>query len=193
MPAGSGKTMVLEAMASKLNGVYVYCDPTLTARELLARITGGARHQHNTAQRLQAAVSMFRSTDRPIFLDEAHTLPPGCFPVIRSLHDQARVPIIMAGAAEILHCVDDASLGGGQMASRCLTYNALERTLDTESHDPHHQGGRPLYSIEEVQALSENWCVRLVDGGLQIGLGAGLPGPLRHHPHRAAPSCSSRC
>ncbi len=86
-------------------------------------------------------VEKLKGTNRPVFLDEAHLLPPSCFGRIRSLHDQTGVPIIMAGTHEILRRINDRSNGKGQFASRCYQFNAMDMVVNAS--EPRRQGDRP--------------------------------------------------
>jgi DNA transposition AAA+ family ATPase len=171
MPAGSGKTMVLKALQDETRGAYVYCDEDLTPRSFLVAVakavdsrTGGSL---TSAGVKDLIIERMRGTNRPLILDEAHRLRPEVFPRIRSIHDQAEIPIIMAGTHQILHLIDDRGNGRGQMASRTLVYNALDHVYNAE--DPSgRKAGRALFSRDEVKALFASMKIKLASDAFEL-------------------------
>jgi len=169
-PSGSGKTMALEVMAEKYSGRLIYCTEDLTPKSLLVKIAkavGGATKKKNTAWLMDEVVEQLRGTRRPLFLDEAHRLPPNTLPRIRSIHDQAQVAIIMAGTHEILHQINDRSDGRGQFASRCLQYNCLEHVHNAEDPDTNRLG-RPLFTKDEIKQYLNNMQVRFAPDAIDM-------------------------
>jgi len=140
MPSGTGKTLVLELLAQELTGFYLYCDEDMTPRLFLrelARSVGAKVTNSDTAVSLKAKI-----VKRPVFSR------------IRSIHDRARVPIIMAGTDEIIPSIDDSANGRGQLTSRTMQYNALAKYYNAD--DPDGSGGTPLFTRDEIRKLYAN-------------------------------------
>lgn len=87
--------------------------------------------------------------------------------LIRSIYDQAGVPIVMAGTSDILPHVDDRTDGRGQFASRTLFCNIVEMVTDAE-----HGGGksevRDLFTVEEIAAFFATRKIRLTREALML-------------------------
>jgi len=171
IPSGCGKTMMLQILTEKLSGQYLYCDELLTPRSFLRALSEALdvrqRRGGAAAGIMRDIIDKLRGTNRPLFLDEAHRLPSAVFSVIRSIHDQAEVPIIMAGTEEIVVKVDDRSNNRGQMTSRCLRYNAMDHCIDGENPDPKRKG-KPLYTKKEIEALFASSNVRFDPEAFQM-------------------------
>lgn len=163
-PSGSGKSMVLEILCEKYRGRMIYCTPYLTGRSLLQAIAGAidAPRAGTRAELMHRIIERLRGTGRPLFFDEVQSLREDSLPCLRSIFDQAGVPIIMAGTAEILERINDRFDGRGQLASRCLQYNCLDGAMDVDRPGGGGGGrsGRPLFSREEVRAFLTNLHVR---------------------------------
>lgn len=169
-PAGSGKTKVLKILNEQFRGVYLYCDQQLTPREFLRSLAekmGRSSSKATKAELQRWIVKTLTGTNRVIFLDEAHQLG-AALNCVRSIHDQAQVPIVMAGTADILHHVDDRSDGRGQFASRCLFCNILDEIRNTESPDGSKSAGRDLFTLEEIRSFFEMKKMRLADDALDL-------------------------
>lgn len=178
-PSGSGKTMVLRVLADKYRGRYIYCTEDLSAKTFLVTLadavdaTVPVYRNRNRYELLKAIVERLRGTNRPIILDEAHRLPAEVLPRIRSIYDQAGVPIILAGAAAILDTINDRSDGRGQFASRCIQYSVLDHVTNAEGPDPDSRGargagGRPLFSQDEVRTFLDGLQVRFDPDGFRL-------------------------
>jgi DNA transposition AAA+ family ATPase len=175
-PSGSGKTMVLKVLADKYRGRYLYCTEHMRAGSLLKALgtlvevkknrgTGGMKSR---SEMLMQIVEKLAGTNRPLFLDEAHQLPRDAFPTVRAIHDQTQIPIIMAGAAEILDRINDRTQGRGQFASRCYQYNVLEHVANVEEDPNGSKLGRSLFSQEEIAKFLDNLEVKLERGGFEL-------------------------
>jgi len=75
-PAGSGKSLVLKALADETRGIYVYCQPNVTVRELLYKIAlalGYRADRRRPASRdcPPGSLNSFRGTKRRSISDEA--------------------------------------------------------------------------------------------------------------------------
>lgn len=169
-PAGSGKSIVAKVMAEEMNGFYIYADQDMTIKSFLDQLVvlTKANPKGATVDALKRAViDVLHESGRPIFVDEAQLMRPQLFSRLRSIHDQAKVPIIMLGAFEILSRIDDRASGRGQMARRTIQWNALEYFANVE--DPRGGSlGRPLYTIEQVKALFAHMPVKLTDAGMEM-------------------------
>ncbi len=168
-PSGSGKTMVLKAMERELRGILIYCTEALTPRELLLSLAHGMGKKTaagTEASLMRTVVDALRGTRRIILLDEAHQLKKA-IRCVRAIHDQAQVPIIMAGTSDILRFVDDRTDGRGQFSRRTLRCNLLDYVKNAE--DPNGtQAGRDLFSIEEIEAFFAMRQIRLADDAMRL-------------------------
>jgi len=157
MPSGAGKTMVLKLLAEQTNGVYLYVDEFMRPRaflQLLAKAIGLHRSTALSASELMhAIIERLKGTRRALYIDEAHRLPDKVFSACRSIYDQAGVTFIFAGAAAIVERVDDRANGSGQMASRCLFYDALAQVYNAGDPGSGTRAGRALFTLEEIKAL----------------------------------------
>jgi len=181
-PSGCGKTMVLKAMAEKMNGHYLYCHEDMTPAAFLhalAKAVGIASTAGSKWQISGGIIDKLRGTNRMIFLDEAHRLPRDAFARIRTVHDAAEVPMCLAGTHEILGRINDRANGAGQMSSRCMTYSVLEHVFNAEdtgggSGDSPGtggrkiRGGRQLFTVEEVKNFFASLSVRVSDDALRM-------------------------
>mgnify|MGYP006273769393 CR=1 FL=1 len=183
VPAGAGKTLVLETKTGETAGFYVYADEDDTAVKFLAKLARAVgidpeKPRRRTAADIKAAIiERISGTGRPIYIDEAHRLPPQCFGRVRSIHDQTGSPIVMAGTHDILNRIDDRAGSAGQMASRCLIWNALEHVINADRPDGGSALGRPLFTRDEVRKFLEQQKVKLSRDGFEMAWAlACLPG-----------------
>ncbi|MEM1445175.1 MAG: AAA family ATPase [Planctomycetota bacterium] len=177
-PAGSGKTKLMKLLADERSGPYVYCDQDLTPSALVFRLSEMVRAGVPLAGKLGGTngakarlINKLKGTERPIFLDEAHLLPPRTFAHLRSIFDQSGSPIIMTGAYDILERVDDRSTGQGQLARRCIIFNALEHFANVEGGGPSGDGeglGQPLYSLDDIRRVFEHMPLKLTEPALEM-------------------------
>jgi DNA transposition AAA+ family ATPase len=168
-PAGCGKSKVLKTLVDEMRGVYVYCDPDLTERELLYKIAVALGFKREIGTKIamrQYIIHSLAGTKRVIFLDEAQQLRRS-IRVVRSIYDQAEVPIIMAGTAEILQYIDDRADGRGQFSSRCIRYSVIESVHNAENPTGGRQG-RDLFTIEEIKKFFASKKIRLTTDGLRL-------------------------
>lgn len=174
-PAGCGKTMLLKILARDLNGAYIYCDQDITPSALMYKVAAAVRAESSHVQigglagMREAVINKLKGTDRPLFFDEAHLLKPSVFAGLRSLHDQAEVPLIFAGAHEILSRVDDRSTGRGQMQRRTFTCNVLEHFANLENDGgPGGKLGAPLYTEQDIERVFSYAPLKLTKGGIAL-------------------------
>lgn len=168
-PAGCGKTKVLRALTEEMRGVYLYCTDDMTPRGFLQSLAMacGCPHYGTRTALLRAIVEKLKGTKRIIFLDEAHQLAGKAIGAVRSVHDQAGVPIVMAGTADILQAINDRKDGRGQMSSRCLRFDVM--TMVTNAEDPDGtRARRDLFTVEEIRAFFGMHKMRIADDGMQM-------------------------
>lgn len=169
-PSGTGKTKVLQTLTKEMRGVYIAADRGhATPRGFLLTLSRAVdgRLSGNINVLLSSIVEKLKGTRRIIFLDEAHYLTP-VLSLIRSIYDQAGVPIVMAGTSDILPYVDDRTDGRGQFASRTLFCNILDSIVDVERGGGDKSEVRNLFSIEEVQAFFATRKIRLTREALML-------------------------
>jgi DNA transposition AAA+ family ATPase len=168
-PAGCGKTKVLKALTEELRGVYVYCDPNITERELLYKIACAVDWKRDIGTKvamLRHIIAKLQNTKRVIFLDEAQQLHRA-ISAVRSIFDQAEVGIIMAGTQEIMRYVDDRADGRGQFSSRCIRFNVLEEIRNAESPNG-GSAGRDLFTMEEIKKFFATRKIRLATDAMRL-------------------------
>jgi DNA transposition AAA+ family ATPase len=172
-PAGCGKTKVMKVLAEEMSGVYVYVDEGISERELLYKIGVALGYKGETKTRAyhrQFIIKSLLGTRRTIFLDEAQNLTRA-ISVVRSIYDQAEVPIVMVGTAEILDYIDDRADGRGQFSSRTIRYNVMESLRSAEG--PTDPSGanvrrRDLFTVEEIKQYFASKKIRLSTDGLHM-------------------------
>jgi DNA transposition AAA+ family ATPase len=173
-PSGSGKTKVLKILTERMRGIYAYVDPNITERELVFKIASALGFPRTGKSPSKAALRHFiieklADTRRPIFLDEAQNLHKA-IGVVRSLFDQANVPIVMAGTREIMTYVDDRSDGRGQFSRRCIRFNIIEQIINVEGPGGGAAGGagRHLFDEKEIERFLKSKEIRVTRDGLHM-------------------------
>ncbi len=174
MPSGSGKSMMLDILRREMRGWLVYCYASMTPRifwQAVAKAVGvalpGMRRDAPCGEIIAPIIDRLRGSRQPLLIDEAHLLPKKIFGDIRGLHDQTGVTIVLAGTEDIISRIDDRAGGRGQMARRCLVYNALAYYLNID--DPGRSTlGRPLFSKEEIRGYLDAMKVRVDPDAFQM-------------------------
>lgn len=175
--AGRGKTMTLQAAAAIHKGsVLLRVRRQTRSSAGLAKALGeaiGLRHLQTSYIASSRFIKTMRGTGRCVIIDEAHQLKHDALELVRDIHDEAGVPVILAGTIRLQEAVDDAGAFFAQMSSRiALRYNVIEDLAAGGG-----PGGRPLHSIDEIKALYESDKVRLTaDGRALLARIANLPG-----------------
>jgi|GEM_PF-1545658 len=168
VPAGAGKTLVLRAMTEQMNGLYVSCAAGMSVRDFylaIARALGGRDTKGTSSELRRFIVEKLTGTKRVIFIDEAHQLGAR-IGYIRSIYDEAKVAVVMAGTDEILKFTDDRAHGRGQFSSRTLRYDAVATARNVEG--PDGERGQDLFSIEEIQAFFASKSMRIDRDALRL-------------------------
>ncbi|MEM6258001.1 MAG: AAA family ATPase [Planctomycetota bacterium] len=172
-PAGSGKDMVIAALADEFDGFVVYCDTTLTPKQLLVRIarqTGVKGTNCPAAELMDRIVHRLAGRNTALFINEAQKLRNQCADVIRAIHDQTGVTIAMFGSQDIFSLIDDRANGGGQFWRRCHKVNMLEQLR--YAPNPGGAGCRPLFTVDEIRAIARKKQIRLAKDGVAEMLAA---------------------
>jgi DNA transposition AAA+ family ATPase len=171
VPAGAGKTKVLQILNEQMRGIYIYCDEQLRAGELLrliARSLGKEFGSVGLSAIRRWVIDNLLGTNRILFLDEAHQLNRKTLNTVRSIHDQAKVPVVMAGTAEIMDHLNDRTDGRGQFSSRCLFYNAMDEARNIETPGGGSSSGNDLFSLDEIKAFFSMKKIRLSTDALDL-------------------------
>lgn len=170
-PSGTGKTKVLQAIAEEMRGIYIQADDGKRAPKELIRCLCAAVKGKTTGTigvMLASLIEQLRKQPRIIIIDECQFLAR-CLSVIRSVYDQAGVPVIMAGTSDILPYVDDRTDGRGQFASRTLFCNIMDAIVDVERDGGGDKSeSRDLFSLEEIAAFFETKKIRLTREALMF-------------------------
>lgn len=172
-PSGCGKDMVIGVLAEQLGGHVIYCDTRTTATQMTRAIADaiGVKVINDTAQLQRRIIKRLKDRKTILFVNEAQTLAgrgrtgAACAGLLRSIYDQAGVPIVLFGSAEILGFIDDRdpASGGGQLYRRCLKLNLLNAAQTEEDPDRPGELGRPLFSKAEVRKFLAMKQVKLAD------------------------------
>jgi len=111
---------LLRQEATDSGGVYLTCERWTTPKRFIAAMAGALGLSENgTAGEIKRRIFVaLDDNPRPLFFDHAERLRPRMFGSIRSIHDQASVLIVMAGATTKLIDLTDDRQQGGQFFSR---------------------------------------------------------------------------
>jgi len=175
--AGRGKTMTLQAAAAINPGSVLLRvrRQTRTSAGLIKALAAeiGLRGVQTSYLASSRFLEAMRETGRCIIIDEAHQLTHDALELVRDIHDEAGLPIVLAGTIRLQESVDDAGAFFAQMSSRiALRYNVVEDLVAGGG-----PGGKPLHSVDEIKALYESDKVRLTaDGRALLTRIANLPG-----------------
>ena len=152
-PAGSGKTMALQALPLMPNfdrAIYIAVKSVWTPTALgrsLARAIGADMSIQSASILFDRIVLTLRDSNRLIILDEAQYLPRRMLSMVRQIHDESRVPILLGGTPEL----KDLILGDGvdaTLTSRVPIFRDL--TARCRKND-----GEPLHSLDDIRRIFE--------------------------------------
>lgn len=138
---------LLSALADKLD--------CRSAVSMVGRSSGGGKVFRNQIERV---VARLESSNRFLIIDEAHQLPDSSLEVLRSLHDETGVPILLVATKELADRVHQmASPDAGQLHSRFDIIVPL-----TQGHELHlGDGNRALFTIEDIKKLYQQPPIKL--------------------------------
>lgn len=175
--AGRGKTMTMQAAR------MIYPGSILIRVRRGSHSAGGLCRQMLLELSLKASkqiayaeaklIDHLRGTGRALLIDEAHGLSEPAFELLRDLHDECGVPIVLAGTLRLSELVAASDVFSGQFSSRvALRYDVTEDLRGGGGTDP-----KPVHSADEIRKLFESDKVRLTDDGRRYLTGlANLPG-----------------
>ena len=134
--------------------------PRHLLKGLLAKVARSAftvRQEASIAYLTRYVIDELADTGRLLLVDEANLLSRQSFMVIRDIHKQAKIPVVLVGTMELLQTIDDFTQYQGQFKRLfSMTLNVTEEMDET---------GDPLYSIEEVRQFARNNGLRLTNDG----------------------------
>lgn len=122
-PAGCGKTCCAQAALLAIPGamlVSVHHD-TRSAAGLLRYIEAASRSSQRVARyaRFDSVVDRLRRSGRLLLVDQAHDLRDSGLRLLKDLHDECELPILLIGTVDVLRRVtDDHDPQYGQLSSR---------------------------------------------------------------------------
>ncbi|MEN0021585.1 MAG: AAA family ATPase, partial [Planctomycetota bacterium] len=128
-----------------------------------ARLQLSRRSLMSVQQR--AIMDHLRGTDRLILLDECQHLKRDSLDVLRDIHDEAEVPIILCGTHDLVDLVTDARAFYGQFTSRVVAREDLARIVgnDDAGDGGGSQLGRKLFTVDEVKQIFEAAKLKLTE------------------------------
>jgi len=162
-PAGIGKSRCAQAIHETYVGsVYLrvneaYRSPRAfllgLAEKLGVRQTAWHRMSSCVQERVTATLT---GSDRLLIIDEAHKLKDQTLEVLRDLHDEAGVPILLVCVKD-LHdrILKTVNPDGGQLYSRFDIVQHLSQGQDVYS------GGKALFTVEDIKQLYQVTPIRL--------------------------------
>ena len=168
-PSGSGKTKVLKILSEKMRGVYLYIAANTTESAFMEELAAGLgydKSDHRKGVLRRFIVGQLSKTKQIVFLDEAQNLRRA-IGAVRSIHDQACVPIVMAGTADVFDMVDDRAQGRGQLSSRTIRCDLLSVLADA-SNPGRTAKGRKLFSEIEIKQFLASRGIRLADDAFKL-------------------------
>jgi len=145
--SGVGATWALRDHIRKYPmSISVECSPDIGTKwalltELL-QIFGKENRRPAFARR--AIVESLTGTDRTILVDEAHYLTQECVDVLRRIHDQAEVALVLAGNESVYEGFRSKANGGESRGMAAMSYTQLRgrlaarlvlRSADITQHD----------------------------------------------------------
>jgi len=169
--SGIGKTRVLRHFCDETNGVFVTVLEGMRPRyhyRAIAEALGIHRDKASAMELLNLIIDKLVGSKRILFVDEAHLLQQhvGC---LRPIFDIARIPIVMAGAGEILAQIDaDRNSGNGQLSSRCMRCDLTRLAMREGSGKSGRRAAEVLFTQEEIAKFFAMKQMRITRAGLQL-------------------------
>ncbi|MEO0586047.1 MAG: AAA family ATPase [Planctomycetota bacterium] len=176
-PPGVGKSMAIEAARSIVPGAVVLRirATTKTPSAFIHALSTTLRlYGTKTSSAVAEAkvIEHLAGTGRLLVLDEANRLPPAALEVVRDLHDEAGIGVVLVGTVEMLDTIDGEDIFG-QLSSRI----GMRYDVTPDAARGPDDGGRPLYTPDEVARIFLSSKVRLTGDGLStLTRIANLPG-----------------
>jgi len=156
--SGRGKTTVLEAALELVPGSVMIRATEKVRRVALLRSIArayGVRPGPQAHIPYERIMDVTKGAGRLLMVDEAHRLDRSDLEVLRDLHDEAGMGIILAGTRDLAQtCFGEAEMG--QLSSRiALRLDLVE--LMAQGGD----GGPPLHSVDEIMKMFYSQQARL--------------------------------
>lgn len=168
---GTGKSLVLKVMAEKYHAVEIYGEEDLRPGSFIRAVAaqlGMTKRKATTYDMMHDVIDRLTGTNRPVFIDEAQRLPLDVLARLRTMHDRASIPIILAGTDEIISRVKDIGNGRGQFSSRCVQFKALDQYIHSDE-DPGRQAAKDhLYTVDEVRQYLQSMSIRFDNSALMF-------------------------
>ncbi|MEM6334521.1 MAG: AAA family ATPase [Planctomycetota bacterium] len=167
-PPGVGKTMAIDVARSIVPGSVVLRirATTKTPSAFIHALAAKLRlYGTKTSSAIAEAkvIEHLAGTGRLLILDEANRLPPAALEVVRDLHDEAGVGVVLVGTVEMLDTIDCEDIFG-QLSSRI----GMRYDVTPDAARGPDDGGRPLYTPDEVERVFMSSKVRLTGDGLSM-------------------------
>ncbi|MEN1705323.1 MAG: AAA family ATPase [Planctomycetota bacterium] len=176
-PPGVGKSMAIDACRSLIPGLVVI-RVRQTSRRPVALIRqigvtlGVKGASSNAALAEERIIQALAGTGRTLAIDESHRLHATGLEALRDIHDEAGVPMALIGTDDLLATVEAEQLYG-QLSSRI----GLRYRIAPVEASGGPDGGRPLYTPEEVARMFASSKVRFTGEGIEtLTKIANLPG-----------------
>ena len=171
-PTGIGKSRCLEALHQDYVGSILvriikdYRSPSGLVRALAGPL--GVRDSRvclragQQLSQLERVIGILRGSNRLLLIDEAQKLTDDALETLRDIYDSTGVPVLLS-ATNDLHDRIERSLGPdhGQLHSRFDIVHHLTQGRD------HYAGGKPLFSVGEINGLYSIVPIRLAPDAAQ--------------------------
>jgi len=163
-PAGVSKSVMCESAASGLipGAVHIECvsgshSASQFAKMWARRLGCGSTGALGVVE--EAIIKRLRGTDRLQLIDEAFYLSRAALNVVRDVHKQAHVPIVLIGTRDVEEAVDDARLWYGQWTRLIsLRYDILE---------DQQMDGQPLFTVDDIHRFASKMGLKLTGAGAE--------------------------
>lgn len=177
-PAGVGKSVCFRACEAGLIVGAAHIEVTEGSRNPGQFIKAWARRLNlkfggSIGDVEDRVIDALRGSDRLQMIDEAHRLRKEAVEIVRDVHKQANVGVVLGGTYDIEANINDFHENYGQMESLVnVRYDILAQ---------HQQTGEPLFTVDEVIRFASSMGLRLTGDaaewlGDRIGLIPGYGG-----------------
>lgn len=180
-PSGVGKTLALQAAQALYTGsILIRVDSSMrNPNNLLRKILKELRIHTSNRQMfdmLQLIYDALRNTDKLVMLDEAQQLSKETLEIIRSVHDETKIPIVFMGTIDCRKHLDDMDEFFGQFNRRI----AFRYNIGDDAGGRNGKKQKPLFTIDDIVKVFNQGKVRLTEDGAQrltylsniLGMGA---------------------
>lgn len=153
-PAGCSKTSCMKAAHREIPAsVYVRCLKPARSMSafvnLLLKSLGKGITQTTTLGKLMEIIEILKGSGRLLLIDEAQHLSKEALEVVRDIHDEAEIAIVLAGTMHLYGSIDDTDKGS-QFYSRASSICNLGDLLLPEEGPQGQRRSRVMYTVEDV-------------------------------------------